>query len=238
MKLDILAFGAHPDDVELGCGATLAKEISKGKRVGIIDLTRGELGTRGTAEIRDQEAQNAAKILGVDVRNNLNFADGFFINDRNHQLTLIEHIRLYQPDVVFCNAIKDRHIDHAKGSSLVSDACFLSGLIKIETKKDGKLQQPWRPKVVYHYIQWQSLTPDFVVDVSSHFDKKIEAVLAYKSQFYDANSAEPETPISSKNFIDSVSYRAQDLGRLIGVSFAEGFNVERLVAVDSIFDLK
>lgn len=238
MKLDILAFGAHPDDVELGCGATLAKEISKGKRVGIIDLTRGELGTRGTAEIRDQEAQNAAKILGVDVRYNLNFADGFFINDRNHQLTLIEHIRLYQPDVVFCNAIKDRHIDHAKGSSLVSDACFLSGLIKIETKKDGKLQQPWRPKVVYHYIQWQSLTPDFVVDVSSHFDKKIEAVLAYKSQFYDANSAEPETPISSKNFIDSVSYRAQDLGRLIGVSFAEGFNVERLVAVDSIFDLK
>lgn len=238
MKLDILAFGAHPDDVELGCGATLAKEISKGKRVGIIDLTRGELGTRGTVEIRDQEAQNAAKILGVDVRNNLNFADGFFINDRNHQLALIEHIRLYQPDVVFCNAIKDRHIDHAKGSSLVSDACFLSGLIKIETKKDGKLQQPWRPKVVYHYIQWQSLTPDFVVDVSSHFDKKIEAVLAYKSQFYDANSAEPETPISSKNFIDSVSYRAQDLGRLIGVSFAEGFNVERLVAVDSIFDLK
>lgn len=238
MKLDILAFGAHPDDVELGCGATLAKEISKGKRVGIIDLTRGELGTRGTAEIRDQEAQNAAKILGVDVRYNLNFADGFFINDRNHQLALIELIRLYQPDVVFCNAIKDRHIDHAKGSSLVSDACFLSGLIKIETTKDGKLQQPWRPKVVYHYIQWQSLTPDFVVDVSSHFDKKIEAVLAYKSQFYDANSAEPETPISSKNFIDSVSYRAQDLGRLIGVSFAEGFNVERLVAVDSIFDLK
>ena len=238
MKLDILAFGAHPDDVELGCGATLAKEISKGKRVGIIDLTRGELGTRGTAEIRDQEAQNAAKILGVDVRYNLNFADGFFINDRNHQLALIELIRLYQPDVVFCNAIKDRHIDHAKGSSLVSDACFLSGLIKIETTKDGKLQQPWRPKVVYHYIQWQSLTPDFVVDVSSHFDKKIEAVLAYKSQFYDANSAEPETPISSKNFIDSVSYRAQDLGRLIGVSYAEGFNVERLVAVDSIFDLK
>ena len=194
MKLDILAFGAHPDDVELGCGATLAKEISKGKRVGIIDLTRGELGTRGTAEIRDLEAQNAAKILGVDVRCNLSFADGFFINDRNHQLALIELIRLYQPDVVFCNAIKDRHIDHAKGSSLVSDACFLSGLIKIETKKDGKLQQPWRPKVVYHYIQWQSLIPDFVVDVSSHFDKKIEAVLAYKSQFYDANSAEPETP--------------------------------------------
>ena len=238
MKLDILAFGAHPDDVELGCGATLAKEISKGKRVGIVDLTRGELGTRGTAEVRDQEAQNAAEILGVAKRRNLNFADGFFINDRNHQLALIELIRLYQPDVVFCNAIKDRHIDHAKGSSLVSDACFLSGLIKIETIVNGKLQQPWRPKLVYHYIQWQSLTPDFVVDVSSHFDKKIEAVMAYKSQFYDANSAEPETPISSKNFIDSVSYRAQDLGRLIGVSFAEGFNVERLIAVDSVFDLK
>ena len=238
MKLDILAIGAHPDDVELGCGATLAKEISKGKRVGIVDLTRGELGTRGSAEIRDQEAQNAAEILGVDVRCNLSFADGFFINDRNHQIALIEVIRLYQPDVVFCNAIKDRHIDHAKGSSLVSDACFLSGLIKIETTKDGKLQQPWRPKVVYHYMQWQSLTPDFVVDVSSHFDKKIQAVLAYKSQFYDANSAEPETPISSKNFIDSVSYRAQDLGRLTGVSYAEGFNVERLVVVDSVFDLK
>lgn len=238
MKLDILAFGAHPDDVELGCGATLAKEISKGKRVGIVDLTRGELGTRGTAEIRDQEAQNAANILGVAVRCNLNFADGFFINDRNHQLALIELIRLYQPDIVFCNAIKDRHIDHGKGSSLVSDACFLSGLIKIETTRSGKLQQPWRPKYVYHYIQWQSLTPDFVVDVSSHFDKKIEAVLAYKSQFYDASSDEPETPISSKNFIDSVSYRAQDLGRLTGVSYAEGFNVERLVAVDSIFDLK
>ena len=238
MKLDILAFGAHPDDVELGCGATLAKEIARGKRVGIVDLTRGELGTRGTAEVRDQEAQNAAEILGVAIRRNLNFADGFFINDRNHQLALIELIRLYQPDVVFCNAIKDRHIDHAKGSSLVSDACFLSGLIKIETTVNGKLQQPWRPKLVYHYIQWQSLTPDFVVDVSSHFDKKIKAVMAYKSQFYDANSVEPETPISSKNFIDSVSYRAQDLGRLIGTTYAEGFNVERLIAVDSVFDLK
>lgn len=238
MKLDVLAFGAHPDDVELGCGATLAKEISKGKRVGIIDLTRGELGTRGSAEIRDQEAQDAAEILGVDLRRNLNFADGFFSNDKSHQLALIELIRLYQPEVVFCNAVKDRHIDHGKGSGLVSDACFLSGLVKIETTKDGKLQQPWRPKVIYHYIQWQSLTPDFVVDVSSHFDKKIEAVLAYKSQFYDATSAEPETPISSKNFIDSVSYRAQDLGRLTGVSYAEGFNVERLVAVDSVFDLK
>lgn len=238
MKLDVLAFGAHPDDVELGCGATLAKEISKGKRVGIIDLTRGELGTRGSAEIRDQEAQDAAEILGVDLRRNLNFADGFFSNDKSHQLALIELIRLYQPEVVFCNAVEDRHIDHGKGSGLVSDACFLSGLVKIETTKDGKLQQPWRPKVVYHYIQWQSLTPDFVVDVSSHFDKKIEAVLAYKSQFYDATSAEPETPISSKNFIDSVSYRAQDLGRLTGVSYAEGFNVERLVAVDSVFDLK
>lgn len=238
MKLDILAFGAHPDDVELGCGATLAKEISSGKRVGIVDLTRGELGTRGSAKIRDQEAQDAANILGVAVRRNLNFADGFFINDRNHQLALIELIRFYQPDVVFCNAIKDRHIDHGKGSSLVSDACFLSGLIKIETTRNGKLQKPWRPKHIYHYIQWQSLTPDFVVDVSSHFDKKIEAVLAYKSQFYDSSSDEPETPISSKNFIDSVSYRAQDLGRLTGVSFAEGFNVERLVVVDSVFDLK
>ena len=238
MKLDILAFGAHPDDVELGCGATLAKEVAHGKKVGIIDLTRGELGTRGTAAIRDQEAADAAAILGVSVRRNLNFADGFFINDKAHQLAIIEMIRLYQPDVVFCNAIKDRHIDHGKGSNLVSDACFLSGLIKIETTYEGVKQQAWRPKFVYHYIQWQALTPDFVVDVSSHFGKKIESVLAYKSQFYDATSAEPETPISSKNFIDSVSYRAQDLGRLTGVSYAEGFNVERLVAVDSVFDLK
>ncbi len=238
MKLDILAIGAHPDDIELGCGATLAKEISKGKKVGIIDLTRGELGTRGTAETRNEESKNAADILGVGVRVNMDFADGFFVNDKDHQIALIRIIRKYQPDMVLCNAIDDRHIDHGKGSKLVSDACFLSGLIKVETKDDhGQLQNQWRPKQVYHFIQWKNLEPDFVVDVSGFIDKKMEAVLAYKTQFFDATSKEPETPISSKNFTDSIKYRARDLGRLVGVDYAEGFNVERYVAVDSLFDL-
>lgn len=237
MKLDILAIGAHPDDVELGCGATLAKEIANGKKVGIIDLTRGELGTRGTAETRANEANEAAQILGVSVRENLDFADGFFLNDKLHQLEIIKIIRKYQPDIVICNAIDDRHIDHGKGSKLVSDACFLSGLVKIETEVSGEVQSSWRPKHVYHYIQWKNLEPDFVVDVSKYMDVKMKAVLAYKTQFYDANSEEPETPISSKNFTDSISYRARDLGRLIGVDYAEGFTVERYVAVDSLFDL-
>jgi len=238
MKFDILAFGAHPDDVELGCGATLAKEVANGKKVGIIDLTKGELGTRGTAETRADESSNAAKILGVSVRENLGFADGFFINDKQHQLEIIKMIRKYKPELVICNAIDDRHIDHGKGSQLVSDACFLSGLIKIETIVDGEIQNPWRPKQVYHYIQWKNLEPDLVVDVSDFMDVKMKAVLAYKTQFYDATSKEPETPISSKNFTDSIEYRARDLGRLVGVEYAEGFTVERYVAVDSLFDLK
>ena len=197
MKLDILAFGAHPDDVELGCSGTLAKEIFLGKKVGIIDLTQGELGTRGSAKLRLEEAENARQILNAEIRENLGFADGFFKNDKEHQLEIIKIIRKYQPEIVLCNAITDRHIDHGKGSSLVSDACFLSGLRKIET----------------------------------------ESVLAYKSQFYDANSNEPTTPISDKNFLDSVTYRARDLGRLIGVDFAEGFTTERVIATKSLFDL-
>ncbi|SEE43637.1 bacillithiol biosynthesis deacetylase BshB1 [Tenacibaculum sp. MAR_2010_89] len=234
MKLDILAFGAHPDDVELGCSATIAKEISLGKKVGIVDLTRGELGTRGSAEIRDQEAANAAKILGVSVRENLKFADGFFTNDKQHQLEVIKMIRKYQPEIVLCNAVDDRHIDHPKGSKLVSDACFLSGLLKIETTIEGVNQEKWRPKQVYHYIQWKNIEPDFVIDVSGYMDKKIDAVLAYSSQFYDPKSAEPETPITSKNFTDSINYRARDLGRLIGVDFAEGFTSERYVAAENL----
>lgn len=239
MKLDILAFGAHPDDVELGAGATIAKEITMGKKVGIVDLTRGELGTRGSAEIRDKEAMAAAKVLGISVRENLEFADGFFFNDKAHQLAIIKMVRKYRPEIVLCNAVDDRHIDHAKGSKLVSDACYLSGLVKIDTKLEGddQWQDPWRPKLVYHYIQWRNLEPDFVVDVSGYIDKKIEAILAYSSQFYDPKSDEPETPISSKNFIDSVNYRARDLGRMIGVDHAEGFNVERFVAVDSLDSL-
>ena len=233
-KLDILAFGAHPDDVELGCGATIAKEISLGKKVGIVDLTRGELGTRGSADLRDKEAANAAQILGVSVRENLKFADGFFINDKEHQLEIIKMIRKYRPDIVLCNAIDDRHIDHPKGSNLVSDACFLSGLIKVETKLEGENQEKWRPKQVYHYIQWKNIEPDFVVDVTGFVDKKTKSVLAYSSQFYDPKSKEPETPITSKNFIDSINYRARDLGRLIGVDFAEGFTTERYVAVENL----
>jgi len=238
MKLDILAFGAHPDDVELGCGATIAKEISLGKSVGIIDLTRGELGTRGTAEIRDSEAENAAKILKVAVRDNLNFRDGFFKNNEKHQLEVIRIIRKYKPEIVICNAIDDRHIDHAKGSKLVSDSCFLSGLLKIETSLNGTIQEPWRPKAVYHYIQWKHIEPDFVVDVSGFLDIKMKAIMAYESQFYNPNTDEPETPITSKNFLDSIKYRAQDLGRLIGAEYGEGFTAERYLAVNSLDNLK
>ncbi|APZ47240.1 bacillithiol biosynthesis deacetylase BshB1 [Polaribacter reichenbachii] len=237
MKLDILAFGAHPDDVELGSGATIAKEISLGKKVGIVDLTRGELGTRGSAAIRDIEAKNAANILGVSVRENLGFADGFFVNDRKHQLEIIKMIRKYQPEIVLCNAIDDRHIDHSKGSKLVSDACFLSGLLKIETTVEGKLQEKWRPKYVYHYIQWKNIEPDFVVDVTGFMEIKEKSVLAYSSQFFDPTSNEPETPITSKNFTESINYRAKDLGRLIGVDFAEGFTSERYVAVENLSKL-
>ncbi len=239
MKLDILVFGAHPDDAELGAGGTIAKEVSLGKKVGIVDLTRGELGTRGSAEIRDEEAAMSAEILGIAVRENLEFADGFFVNDKSHQLEVIKMLRKYRPQIVLCNAIDDRHIDHPKGSKLVSDSCFLSGLVKIDTKMDGndQWQEPWRPQAVYHYIQWKNLEPDFVVDVSGHMEKKIEAITAYTSQFYDPNSKEPETPISSVNFFDSVKYRARDLGRLVGVESAEGFTVERNLAVNSLGDL-
>lgn len=238
MKLDILAFGAHPDDVELSCGATIAKEVSLGKKVGIVDLTRGELGTRGTAEIRDEEAAEAANILGVAVRENLRFRDGFFTNDEAHQLEVIKMIRKYQPNIVICNAIDDRHIDHGKGSKLVSDACFLSGLRKIETTINGVQQSAWRPNVVYHYIQWKNLAPDFVVDVTGFMDTKVASLMAYKSQFYDPSSNEPVTPIATKNFKESIHYRAQDLGRLINSEYAEGFTVERYLAVNSLADLK
>lgn len=238
MKLDILAIGAHPDDVELGCSATLAKEISQGKKVGILDLTRGELGTRGSAEIRDAEAAKAAEILGVVMRHNLKLADGFFENNRDSQLAIIRVLRKYRPDVVLCNAVDDRHIDHGKGSKLASDACFLSGLRKIKTEFEDVGQEPWRPKQVYHYIQWKNLEPDFVVDVSGFMDKKLEAVFAYESQFHKADANEPETPISSSNFKDSITYRARDMGRLIGTEYGEGFTAERYVAVGSLYDLQ
>lgn len=238
MKLDILAIGAHPDDVELSCSATIAKEIEKGRKVGILDLTKGELGTRGTAEIREKEARAAAEILGVSVRENLEFSDGFFVNNVAHQLEVIKVLRRYRPDIVLCNAVDDRHIDHGKGAQLVADSCFLSGLRKIETIYNGNSQEAWRPRNVFHYIQWKNLTPDLVVDVTGFMDKKLESVKAYQSQIFNENSKEPETPISSSNFLDSITYRAKDLGRLIGTEYGEGFTVSRYVAVDSLFDLK
>ena len=237
VAVDILAFGAHPDDVEMSAGATLAKEIAAGKTVGIVDLTRGELGTRGTPEIRKQEALNAAKILGASFRVNLGMADGFFQNDRQSQLKVIEVLRIARPKIVLCNALQDRHIDHPKGSDLVSDACFLSGLRKIETLHQGNTQDPWRPAHVYHYIQWNDIEPNFVVDVTGFMEQKLASVFAYKSQFFDPKSKEPQTPISTENVRDSLSYRYRNLGRLIGTEFGEGFNTKRYVATRSLFDL-
>jgi len=230
MKVDILAIGAHPDDVELGCGGTLAKLIAEGKTVAVVDLTQGELGTRGTNITRAAEAAEASKILGLSTRENLKFPDGFILNTQEYQLEIVKKIRKYQPEIVFANAIDDRHPDHAKAAKLVSDACFLAGLVKIETESEGEKQTQWRPKHVFHYIQWKNIEPDFVVDISAFMEKKIEACLAYKTQFYDPKSTEPETPIATKDFLESLTYRAQDLGRLSGVDFAEGFTTEKLLA--------
>ena len=230
MKVDILAIGAHPDDVELGCGGTLAKLISEGKKVAIVDLTQGELGTRGTNITRAQESSAASEILGISARENLKMKDGFILNSEEYQIQIVKMIRKYQPEIVLANAVDDRHPDHAKAAKLVSDACFLSGLVKIETELDGENQKQWRPKQVFHYIQWKHITPDFVIDISNFMEKKIEACLAYKTQFYDPNSNEPMTPIATKDFLESLTYRAQDLGRLSGVEFAEGFTTEKLLA--------
>ena len=237
VKLDILAFGAHPDDVELGCGGTVAKEVSKGRKVGIIDLTRGELGTRGSVDLRDQESQLASNVLGLELRENLNFKDGFFQNNESNQIEIIKVIRKYRPEIVLCNAEDDRHIDHPKAAELVSSACFLSGLRKIETTDNGKSQKEWRPKNVYHYIQWKNSSPDFLVDISGFISIKLKAIKAYSSQFYDPNSNEPETPISSKNFIDNVINRSADLGRLINVEHAEGFTSKKSLGINTLEDL-
>ena len=231
MKVDILAIGAHPDDVELGCGGTLAKLISEGKTVAVIDLTQGELGTRGTNVTRAEEAAESTRIMGYVSRENLKMKDGFLVNSEDYQMQIVKMIRKYQPEMVFANAIDDRHPDHAKASKLVSDACFLSGLVKIETSLDNESQKAWRPKHIFNYIQWKNITPAFVIDVSDFMEKKIEACLAYKTQFYDPNSTEPMTPIASKDFLESLTYRAQDLGRLSGVNFAEGFTTEKLIAL-------
>ena len=238
MKVDILAFGAHPDDVELGCGGTISKAVSEQKTVGIVDLTQGEMGTNGSAPIRIKEAKEAANILGVKFRKNLEFRDAYFKNDEDHQNKVIQILRLHQPEIVLCNAIEDRHIDHGKGSSLVSDSCFLSGLRKVKTyDKNGKEQSSWKPKGVYHYIQWKDIEPNVVVDISEFLEQKIIAVNAFSSQFSSKEKSFKPTPISSKNFIESISYRAKNLGRLIGTDAGEGFVCERFPAVKSITDL-
>jgi len=237
MKLDILAIGAHPDDVELSCSGTLLKHIASGKKCGILDLTAGELGTRGSAKLRLKEAAAAAKITGVVIRDNLGMADGFFKNDKEHQVQLIKKIREYKPEIVLCNAVSDRHPDHGRAAKLVSEACFLSGLIKIQTQSNNANQEPWRPKVVYHYIQDHQLKPDFVVDVTSFVDKKMEAIQAFKSQFYDPSSKEPESPISSKNFFDLVKAKMRVYGRDAGFEYAEGFTVERPMGIDNLFHI-
>lgn len=238
MKLDILVLAAHPDDAEISCGGTIAKHISLGHTVGIVDFTRGELGTRGTPETRTQEARQAADILGVSVRDNLGLADGFFQNDPVHQLKVIQAIRKYQPDIVLANAVFDRHIDHGKGASLGYDASFLSGLAKIETKdENGKPQRAWRPSVVYHYIQSNFIEPDFIVDISDHFAVKMKAIRAFKTQFYDPASNEPATYISNPGFLKMLESRATEFGHAIGSAYGEGYTVRRYPGVNSLFDL-
>ena len=234
MKLDILAIGVDPDDVELGCGGTILKHVAAGYKVGILDLTVGELGTRGSGPLRLVEAENAKNILGVSVRENLGLRDGFFKNDEESQLKIIEIIRKYQPDVILANAPDDRHPDHGRAAQLTYDAYFLSGLRRIETSLNGETQKEWRPKSFFHYIQAKYLTPDFVVDVSEHFDKKMESIFAYKSQFHDPESKEPQTFISSPEFIEFVKSRYRDFGSSIGAEFAEGFIAKKIIGFDDI----
>lgn len=237
MKLDILAFGAHPDDVELSASGTLLKCIHQGKKAAIVDLTQGELGSRGSALTRKEESDLASSILGLEARVNLGLGDGFFEYSQENLIKVVEQIRYFKPEVVFANAIEDRHPDHAKGSKLVSDACFLSGLLKIKTNYQGKPQEHHRPKVVYHYIQDRYIKPDFVMDVSDFINKKFEAIFAYKTQFYNPEIKGPETPISGENFINFLKGRMATMGRDIDVPFAEGFTVERTIGVDNLFDL-
>ena len=237
-KVDILAIGAHPDDVELSCAGTIAKHIKDGKKVAIVDLTEGELGSRGTVETRCKEASEAAKILGVSHRENTRLADGFFESDKASLLKLIAQIRHYQPEIVLANAPSDRHPDHGRGSSFISRACFLSGLLKIETTRNGQTQQHWRPKAVYFYIQDNYLSPDFVIDVTGFTETKFKAIMAYKTQFYDPNSKEPQTPISGKDFINYLEARMIQMGRSIKAPYAEGFIVERTPGIHSFFDLQ
>ncbi len=236
-KVDILAFAAHPDDIELSASGTLMKHIADGKTVAIVDLTQGELGSRGTLETRFEEAQEASKIMGVSFRTNLKMSDGFFDLSENNKRLIIQQIRRFQPTFVLANATEDRHPDHGRASKLVSEACFLAGLIKVETAWDGNTQKAFRPEAVYHYIQDRHIEPDFLVDVTDFVERKFECIKAYKTQFFDPNSTEPQTPISGEEFLDVLKGKMQVLGRTIGTKYAEGFTVERQIGIKSFFDL-
>ena len=229
MKLDLLVFAVHPDDAELSCGGILLTEKNNGKTTGVVDLTQGELGTRGTIETRKLEAEAAAKILRLDVRENLQMADGFFTNDEAHQRKIIATIRKYRPEIIFCNAPSDRHPDHGRSAQLVEDASFLSGLVKIKTSLDGKLQEPWRPKYVFNFIQDRYLAPNFVIDISDVMEQKLEAIKAYGTQFNSPNLNEPQTYISTPDFLDSIIYRSKMMGKMIGVKYAEGFISSKMI---------
>jgi len=233
MKVDILAFGVHPDDVELGCSGTIVASIAQGKKVTVVDLTRGELGTRGTAETRKTEAANAAKVMGVAARENLEMADGFFHNDETNIRKVISVIRKYQPEIVLCNAPEDRHPDHGRSSKLVTDAAFLAGLRKIETFDNDKAQEAWRPTYVFHYIQDRYLKPDFVFDISDYWEKKMETILSYTTQFNSSDNSEPQTYISTPDFMDTIKSRALMLGKRIGVKYAEGYISTKMIGVTS-----
>lgn len=235
MKLDILAIGSHPDDVELGCSGTLISEVQNGKKVGIVDLTQGELGTRGTVETRHQEATDAARIIGLAARENLKMRDGFFRNDEEHQMQLIRVIRKYQPEIVIANILEDRHPDHGKGGWLAYDSCFLSGLRQIKTKdEEGNEQEKWRPKMLLHYIQDRFYEPDLIYDISHVWEKRMEAIMAFRSQFHDPGSNDPQTYISSPEFLDALTARARMLGKRIGVKYAEGFLSKKNIGISSL----
>lgn len=235
--VDILVFGAHPDDIELGCSGTILLQISLGYSVGVIDLTRGELGTRGSADIRDKESELASKKMGISFRDNLGFQDGFFENNQQNKLEVIKKIRLYKPSIVICNTTQDRHPDHGRAASLIYDACFLSGLEKVKTMINDKNQEVFRPRALYNYIQYNDTKPDFIVDISKYIHLKMDIIKSYSSQFFNPRSKESETIISKKNFLDLVLSRSADLGRFISVDYAEGFTVHRYIGVDDMFKL-